>query len=255
MSIHQIHFFSNTLRRNTTATVILPEPKINNQVSLKFSRDFFDTLWLLHGLGDDDSSFLRFTNIEQYANEHNLAVVMPNFDRSFYTNMTNGYNYWDYLTTELPSRMRSFYPLSNQPSRNIVGGNSMGGYGALKWTLNMPNTFCNAIILSGVVDLQRFSKEQRDLMPDFDLVFKGKSLSKSSLDLSWLISKNEKVYQQLNIYHSIGTKDFLWDSSQKLRRQLERTLGDNYHFTAFEGGHEWHFWDLQLEKALNQIFN
>ena len=41
------------------------------------------TLYLLHGLSDDHSTWMRRTSIERYATELGLAVVMPAVNRSF----------------------------------------------------------------------------------------------------------------------------------------------------------------------------
>ena len=45
----------------------------------------YKTLWLLHGLSDDHSAWMRYSSIEGYAAQHGIAVVMPNADRSWYT--------------------------------------------------------------------------------------------------------------------------------------------------------------------------
>ena len=36
------------------------------------------TLTLLHGLSSDETTYMRYTSIERYANEYKLAVIMPN---------------------------------------------------------------------------------------------------------------------------------------------------------------------------------
>ena len=56
------------------------------------------TLWLLHGLSDDESIWTRSTSIERYVAPLGLSVVMPNVHRSFYTNMHRGYRYWDFVS-------------------------------------------------------------------------------------------------------------------------------------------------------------
>ena len=52
-------------------------------------------LYLLHGLSDDHTAWLRYTSIERYAVARGLAVVMPAVDRSFYANEAHGHRYWD----------------------------------------------------------------------------------------------------------------------------------------------------------------
>ena len=48
-------------------------------------------LYLLHGLSDDHTAWLRYTSIERYAAAAGLAVVMPAVDRSFYADERHGH--------------------------------------------------------------------------------------------------------------------------------------------------------------------
>ncbi|HEY5377598.1 MAG TPA: alpha/beta hydrolase-fold protein, partial [Polyangiaceae bacterium] len=57
-----------------------------------------------------------------------LAVVMPNVHRSYYSNMARGYRYWDFITEELPNKARALFPLSARRELNFAAGLSMGGY-------------------------------------------------------------------------------------------------------------------------------
>ncbi|MDN8760285.1 esterase family protein, partial [Staphylococcus aureus] len=57
----------------------------------------YQTLMLLHGLSSDATSYTRFTSIERYADEHRLAIIMPNADHSGYANMAYGHSYYDHI--------------------------------------------------------------------------------------------------------------------------------------------------------------
>ena len=50
-------------------------------------------LYLLHGLSDDDTDWLRRTSVERYVAPLGLAVVMPQVHRSFYTDEAYGGRY------------------------------------------------------------------------------------------------------------------------------------------------------------------
>ena len=41
--------------------------------------------YLLHGIGNNHSNWMRNTSVERYANERGIALVMPEVQRSFYT--------------------------------------------------------------------------------------------------------------------------------------------------------------------------
>src|SRR5688500_7662463 len=110
-------------------------------------------LYLLHGLSDDDTIWLRRTSIERYVAPLGLAVVMPQVHRSFYTDEHYGGRYWTFLSAELPELVGSWFQVSQRREDTFVGGLSMGGYGAVKWALRKPERFAAAASLSGALDL------------------------------------------------------------------------------------------------------
>lgn len=71
----EMNFKSAELKRQTQVYVLIPDTKEKDDAPFK-------TLWLLHGLSDNHTGWIRYTEIEQYAKKYNLAVVMPNVDRS-----------------------------------------------------------------------------------------------------------------------------------------------------------------------------
>jgi S-formylglutathione hydrolase FrmB len=78
LALIQCHFFAETLGLSTTMTVILPQ-RTTAQIGLTGAvrSELHPTLWLLHGMSDDDSIWLRRTSIERYVAPRGRAVVMP----------------------------------------------------------------------------------------------------------------------------------------------------------------------------------
>jgi S-formylglutathione hydrolase FrmB len=76
-------FFSESLSLSTSMTVILPQ-RTTTQIGLEGRTPGGPppVLYLLHGLSDDDTTWLRRTSIERYAAPLGLAVVMPQVHRS-----------------------------------------------------------------------------------------------------------------------------------------------------------------------------
>ena len=108
-------------------------------------------LYLLHGLSDDDTAWLRRTSIERYAEANGLAVVMPQVHRSFYADEVHGGRYWTFLSVELPQIVES--TISRRREDTFVAGLSMGGYGALKWALESHTASQRPQSLSGALDI------------------------------------------------------------------------------------------------------
>ena len=91
----------------------------------------FQTIYLLHGGGDDDSLTYRYTNAERYANENNVMLVTPNIMNSFGINTGYGVDYFTFLTEELPLVIQSLFASSPRREDNFVLGYAMGGNVAL----------------------------------------------------------------------------------------------------------------------------
>ena len=138
-------FFSEALSLSTSMTVLLPQ-RTTTQIGLAgaATSEPPPVLYLLHGLSDDDTIWLRRTSIERYAAPLGLAVVMPQVHRSFYADQAYGGRYWTFLSEELPELIGSLFRLSDRREDTFVAGLSMGGYGAFKWALRQPGRFAAA---------------------------------------------------------------------------------------------------------------
>ncbi|RRK10190.1 peptidase M13 [Lactiplantibacillus garii] len=249
MSLHQTTFYSNELQMNTTAVVILPESKVGNDVPLQAVDHRLPVVWLLHGLFDDESMFLRYTSIERYASDTGFAVVMPRAERSFYTDMAAGGRYWHFITEELPQRMRFFYPLSLDPHKNFVAGASMGGYGAYKWAFTHPDRFAAVAALSGVMDVTQFGQDNPNLVPDWSLIFSQTDLHETPADINYLATHLPQ--NQLHVLQTVGTEDFLYQMNQAIRPVLATAFKERYTYLEGPGNHDFKFWDHQLPTIMD----
>ena len=95
MAFLNVYFFSEVLGKQVQMNVILPQ-RSRGQIGLDSIGDkveTYPTLYLLHGMSDDHTIWERRTSIERYASEKGIAVVMPDGDLSWYTDMKHGQNY------------------------------------------------------------------------------------------------------------------------------------------------------------------
>ena len=241
MALFCTHFFSQTLRLSCSANVILPNRRKDPKRPLA-------TLWLLHGLSDDHSAWLRQTSIERYAAAYRLAVVMPAADRSIYADMQYGNRYWTFISKELPELMRQYFPLSTKRAENFAAGLSMGGYGAFKLALSQPARYAAAASLSGALDLTgRWAATERK--DTFHLAFGGnpKGTGNDLLHLAAKLARSRKPRPRL--YQWCGTEDFLYQDNLTFRDHARR-IGLKVDYSEGPGVHEWNYWDAQIQKVL-----
>ena len=248
----EMNFKSNELKRQTQVFVLLPDKK-------EESNDTYKTLWLLHGLSDNHTGWMRYTTIEQYAKKHNFAVVMPNVDRSWYTDTAYDANYFSFITNELPELcFRTFRQMSRSREDNIVAGLSMGGYGAMKIALSYPEKYGSCISLSGSLDITRKGRpcninEWRSIF-GFDIE-SPQELEGSKHDLFALAAKAKSEKKEFpKLYMWCGTEDELLPINLLFDQHLT-DLGIAHKFETSEGDHSWKWWDLHIQSALDWILN
>ena len=254
MAFLQIQFFSAALNVASTVNVIMPEA--NQGIGIEASKDGRPpkVLYLLHGYSDDHSIWMRRTSVERYAAKHNLAVIMPAVNHSFYCNEVYGENYWDYVSDELPRTMQRFLRLSDRPEDTYVAGLSMGGYGAMRLALTYPDHYAGAASFSGAVDLAGVFY-QRHRGAEIDRVFGDrKEIRGSEYDLFFLMEKNAQAARKPWLYVSCGTKDFLFDQHKAFVPALRKNGWEVLGHEEPDTSHEWSFWDNQIKAFIELIF-
>src|SRR5437764_12398734 len=155
MALCDLHYFSTALKKMTAAMLILPEGED--------VRGPFPAFYLLHGLSDDHTAWVRRTSIERYAQGlplitvgHDddegqpLIIVMPDGGRGFYTDAREGFAY-ETAMLELIGYVDQTFRTDARREARAIGGLSMGGYGALKLALKHPDLFGSANSHSGAL--------------------------------------------------------------------------------------------------------
>ena len=254
MAFLQLQFHSDALMVQVSVNVILPE-RASTMIGMDAKGEStYKTLYLLHGLSDDHSIWMRRTAIERYASEYNIAVVMPAVGRSWYTDTVRGEKYLTFVSEELPDKCQSFFKgMSARPEDNLVAGLSMGGYGAIKCALTHPDRFSMCASLSGSLDIA--SLERAGLLPEFRCIFDLNMQSPAELagtehDLFYLADRLKaqgKPFPKTFIW--CGTQDWLLDSNQRFSSHLD-SLGVPHEYRTGEGNHSWVYWDAHIQSAL-----
>ena len=252
-----MHYHSDALGMGVSVNVILPENAKTLIGMAANAAGEYKTLYLFHGLSDDQTIWMRRTSIERYAAEYGIAVVMPSVGRSWYTDTAYGAAYFTFVTKELPAVCRSYFRgMSQKREDTLVAGLSMGGYGALKAALSCPDTFGGCASLSGALDICSFSR------PDFEREWRGifgdeidsiTGLTGSKHDLfalSTQLSQSGGPFPKTYLW--CGDSDFLLAHSKRFSAHLH-TLGVKHLYEQSEGDHSWQWWDLHIRAALNYL--
>jgi S-formylglutathione hydrolase FrmB len=255
-----VHAFSDVLGQAISFHVILPQSSAR-QIGLAggAAREDYPTLYLLHGLSDDHTTWMRRTSIERYATARNLAVVMPGVARSFYQDMASGPKYWTFIREELPALCRSWFPLSPAREDTFAAGLSMGGYGALRLGLECPERFAAVASLSGALDLRaRLGELGRSDLPidrtEWSGIF-GDSFGSDPAPAELLPLADRLAVSaepRPRLYLCCGTEDYLLHDSRAFHQHLERA-GLEHTYEEGPGTHEWGYWDRQIQRVIDWL--
>ena len=244
MGFFQGSFYSEALKRNTHLSVYKP---IGFRAESK-------VIVFLHGIADNDHSWITLTSACRLAEQTNTALVFADCNRSFYINTYYGARYHDYINQELPKAIHFFFNLPNEKERLYIAGNSMGGYGALRAYLQ-PNSCYGAVIAFSPVTNLRQCYDQL-LPPDLSLPNEPEGLFGPCLidapenDLFDLLK--QKAEEDLNITIYCGAEDFLKVGIDAFHRHME----DNnvkHKYVVDAGEHNWSYWDRAVVHLFNQF--
>ncbi len=255
MAFLQVDFFSSTLNVASSINVILPEAAQGIGIAASEEGELPKVLYLLHGYSDDHSIWMRRTSVERYAAAHNLAVIMPAVNHSFYCNEANGERYWDYISKELPQICRRFFKISTKPEDTYVAGLSMGGYGAMRLALTHPERFAAAASFSGAVDLADLVENSQGDLSWQRIFGDKKSIRGSDADTMYLMKKNAGAEHKPRLYISCGTADFLYPQHGRFVDALRAAGWDTTSFEKKDAIHEWGFWDEQIKAFIEFIYS
>ncbi len=261
MALIHCNFISQALRKQTAVTVVIPTYELSfdgwdlQEAPPMTGQEKFRTLYLYHGWSDDSTCWQRFTNIERYAQQHQMAVVMPDAEHSYYVDMAQGNRFGQYLYEELPTLMRALFPLSEKREDTFVAGLSMGGYGALYAALAHPQLFSAAASLSGVTDIVAAVHHPDDYYSHYEYVFGDLSqVAGSGYDLHALLGARKAEGGPLpRLFLTCGDLDTELLHSGKQFAGLARAQGFDVTETVGQGAHEWPVWDAAIQEVLDWL--
>ncbi len=248
MSLITVNFRSAQLEQETHINVILPEDCPEEDIK---------TVYLLHGMHGDHASWCRKTAIERYAIERHLAIVMPDGENGFYTDMKYGKRHFSYVSRELVDYTRRIFKLSRRRERTYIAGLSMGGYGAFLLALRRPEQYAAAASLSGCLDIAT-ALPSCNWLPQATAIW-GEgcrdTLPGSDGDLLHLLDGYKDAPADAprpRLFAACGTEDSLY-AGNLLFCERARGTGIDLAFTSAPGNHTWQFWDTHIIPALDMF--
>ncbi len=262
MATGRLRFYSISQMGQVNISYVIPNdiPPMMVEGNEHFKRPM-KTLYLLHGFSGNESDWEYNGVAEDIAGKYNLAVIMITGGNNFYLDRkATGCQYGTFAGEEVVNYTRKLFGLSEKREDTLIGGLSMGGFGAIHTALAYPETFGGVVALSSALiihDIAGLKEGFQDMMANYDYyreVFGDLDKVKES------DNNPEVLYTKLKdkgakippIYMAVGTEDFLYENNQIMRRFFEENKAD---FTYEEGPgiHDWNFWNEYIFKGLDWV--
>lgn len=243
MAKFQCNMISYVLGRAVDMTVVIPTVSIPESFGMggvKAShrvREPYPLLYLLHGLGNNHATWCGYSNIELFAEERRIAVVMISGENKFYRTVPGGDDYYRFIEEELPEFVTNLFPVSDEPEHTYIAGLSMGGAGALMHGLGNPERFRAVGAFSAAVSMEEHPEAETALPDPRGIVSAGIAAGKCIPPVYLACGEGDSLHEANRVFQEFlagSGVEVLWDS-----------------VPGFE--HEWRFWNQQVEKFLDWI--
>jgi putative tributyrin esterase len=259
MALIYANFASRCLKRTVHWSAILPVEQMSPlyapaSVPLK-------TLYLLHGYTGSCTDWFLNSALGELAARNGLAIIMPDAENHFYVDDTKRLDlYGEYIGYELVEYTRRIFPLSAERGDTIIGGISMGGYGALRNGMKYSDVFGHVIAISPAIIIQELpsATDQPNHVGAtrgfYESVFGDlNKAARSDVDLHWLVSDLHSEHKEFpDIYIACGYNDMLVYESRRLDGHLN-SLGISHTYEEGQGSHEPAFFNTYLRHALERL--
>ncbi|MDY4002874.1 MAG: alpha/beta hydrolase family protein [Streptococcus orisratti] len=252
MAFFKIEYNSKVLGMERQVNVIYPDA--SELTAAEVDDNDIPVLYLLHGMGGNENSWQKRTNIERLLRHTNLIVVMPSTDLGWYTNTASGLPYYDAIAIELPRVLKRFFPnMTNKREKTFIAGLSMGGYGAYKIALST-DKFSHAASFSGALAMGMDGQDPTAVVGESVAYWQGVfgDLSKNVARQHALSTLAESSDKKTKFYAWCGYEDFLYQANEFAIKEL-KALGLDITYCNDRGKHEWYYWNQQLESLLEWL--
>ncbi len=238
MSLCTVAFHSKALGKKMRFNLLLPDS----------GNPPFATLYLLHGNSDDHDAWLVNSTIGRKRIE-NLAIVMPNGDRSRYVNSRLG-GYEDYVIHDLIGFVDRTFPTIPERAGRAISGFSMGGYGAMMLGLKHYDVFSAISSHAGSYYNPLWVPRPggwHEVHPARDIL--GEVCARKEYDCRYLAEYALRNGTPPSIRFDCGIEDPLLACARAMQGHFEK-IGMSHTYTEHPGGHNWDYVDARLDESL-----
>ena len=228
------------------------------------STENYPVLYLLHGFGDNEKTWLERAAIQAKVDRLILTgvmpralIVMPGCPRCWWTDSPKEKSETAFWTELVPAVTTRYRTIDRREGR-VIAGLSAGGYGALRFALKYPDRIAAAAAFSPAIyaDAPPLVSAARVSAPFLDA---GGIFSQSAwADQNYprLIGRYFEQAKRVPVYLVSGDNDRLgiaFEAALCFKRLFEKQP-DQVELRVVDGDHSWAVWSNAVDDAMAYLF-
>ena len=224
----------------------------------------YPVLYLLHGLGDDQTGWIQFGEVKKIADNAiinveatPMVIVMPDANTGevgYFNIPSKDWMYEDFFFNELMPYVESKYRIKSEKRFRAISGLSMGGGGTLTYALHRPDLFSAAAPLSsatGSTDVEESLKRIKRYGFEFTRD-EMQALLKANHPLELIEDIPLNKLNSVRWYIDCGDDDYLFEDNSLLHIAFKKR-GINHEYRVRDGAHTWAYWRESLPTVLEFV--
>jgi enterochelin esterase-like enzyme len=231
------------------------------------SQRSYPVLYLLHGMGDDQTGWIQFGEISRIADKAILdgtatpmIVIMPdaNTEKVGYFNSIEGnWNYEDFFFNEFMPHVEKKYRIKSEKRFRAIAGLSMGGGGSFMYAMHRPELFSSACPLSayiGPLSVDDFKNQLQRMNSKVTDEAKIQAYFENHNAVSLIENTEVERLKSVRWFIDCGDDDFLYEGNSLIHIAMRKK--DILHeYRVRNGGHTWTYWRESLPEVLGFVSN
>ena len=250
---------SSILKSERNYAVYLPPDYETSQRS-------YPVLYLLHGLGDDQTGWIQFGEVLRIADAAiidgsatPMIIIMPdaNTEKIGYFNTIDGkWNYENFFFDELMPTVEKKYRIKSTKRFRAIAGLSMGGGGSFIYALHRPDLFSSACPLSAFIGprtIDEYKDWQQRLGNNVTVNDeKIQTYLASHNAISLIENTSLEKMKSVHWYIDCGDDDFLYEGNSLVHIAM-RKKNVPHEYRVRDGAHSWTYWREALPEVLSFV--
>lgn len=225
----------------------------------------YPVLYLLHGMGDDQTGWVQFGEILRITDAAikdgtatPMIIVMPdaNTKNVGYFNTIDGeWDYEDFFFKELMPHVEKKYRIKGEKRFRAIAGLSMGGGGTFMYALHHPELFSSACPLSAYVGPLSLEDAKKTMTKyyktDYD-TSKLKPYYENHNAISLIENMDADKLKSIKWFIDCGDDDFLFEGNSLIHISMTKKKIP-HEYRVRDGGHTWTYWRASLPVVLSFV--